>query len=392
MDNYDITLIFPSSPFLLNQAVFPPLGIMYLSAYLKHYGLNVQCLDMGIGHTPDMAKSDTIGISVTTPQRFEAYELATYYRKQGRKVIAGGPHATHMADECVAHGFDTAIKGRGEIPLLERFMSIIGSDWSLFPDRDALPIHDYHYEIDGVPATPIMTSRGCPYSCSFCAKIGDNFQMQSSSAVVMEIEHIHNEYGYEAFMIFDDVFIASKDRLRQIVARIGGKYLFRCFARSNLLDDETCILLKWLGVVEVGIGIESGSDRILKRNMKGTTRTMNTNAVQKLHKHGIRAKAFLIVGLPGETRETVFDTANWIEEAQPDDVDVSVFQPLPGSTIFADPKKWDIEFIYDGRPQWYKGTPGQYVSNVATEELSADKIVAYRDILEEKYKRKELLR
>ena len=125
--------------------------------------------------------------------------------------------------------------------------------------------------------------------------------------------------------------------------------------------------------------------------MKGTTRAQNTKAVKTLHSHGIRAKAFLIVGLPGETRNTVCDTADWIEEAGPDDIDISIFQPLPGSRIFADPKAWDIEFTYNGKAQWYKGTPGQYVSNVSTKELSADAIVAYRDILEQAYKRKELL-
>jgi len=382
----DITLIFPSSPFLLNQAVFPPLGIMYLSAYLKHYGLNVQCLDIGIGHTPDMAEADTIGISVTTPQRLEAFELAKYYRKQGRRTIAGGPHATHMADECLANGFDTVIGGRGEKPLLELLMNIVGSDWTVFPDRDALPIHDYHYAINGVPATPIMTSWSCPYHCSFCAKIDDKFQMKPAEDTVMEIEDIHDRYGFEAFMIFDDVFIASKGRLREIDGMVGGKYLFRCFARSNLIDDETCKLLNRLGVVEVGIGIESGSDKILKKNMKGTTRAQNTKAVKMLHSHGIRAKAFLIIGLPGEDHGTVGDTISWIEEAQPDDIDASVFQPLPGSDIFKDPDKWDIEFTYDGKPQWYKGTPGQYVSNVSTEKLTANDIVQYRDIIEREYK------
>ena len=183
----DITLIFPSSPFLLNPAVFPPLGIMYLSGYLKHYGLKVQCLDIGIGHTPDMAESDTIGISVTTPQRHEAFKLAQYYHKQGRKTIAGGPHATHMADECLANGFDTVVQGRGEKPLLELLRNIVGSDWTIFPDRSALPIRDYHYKINGVPATPIMTSMGCPYSCAYCSKVAHSFDMHPAEATTMEI-------------------------------------------------------------------------------------------------------------------------------------------------------------------------------------------------------------
>ena len=396
----DITLVFPSSPFLLDQAVFPPLGIMYLSAYLKEQGLSVQCLDMGIGHTPDMAESDTIGISITTPQRNEAYALARYYKGQGKCLIAGGPHATHKKNECRGY-FDWVVLGEGEQnihwilsgatskPIPNKKVAI---DDCPYPDRDALPIHDYKYEIDGVPATVIMTSRGCPYSCSFCAKVSDNFRMQSADRTVAEIEHIHKTYGFEAFMVFDDVFIASKKRLRKIAEAVQGKYIFRCFARSNLIDEEVCGLLKKMGVVEIGVGVESGSNKILHRNMKGTTSFMNLQAVDMLHAYDIRVKAFLIVGLPGESPGTVFETASWIKEARPDDVDISIFQPLPGSAIFSDPEAWGIGFKYDGKAQWYKGTPGQYVSNVSTKGLTAAEIVNFRDELETMFKPKELLR
>jgi len=392
----DLTLIFPSSPFLLNAAVFPPLGIMYLSAYLKQQSLHVQCLDLGIGHTPDMAKSDTIGISITTPQREEAFELANRFQGEGKIVIAGGPHATHMSDECFRNGFDVVLQGRGEL-LLHRFLTDISHkpipiDDYPFPDRGALPIRNYHYEIDGIPATPIMTSRSCPFHCSFCAKIDNDFQMQSAERTIAEIEHIHEKYGYEAFMIFDDVFVSSKKRLRILANELNGRYKFRCFARSNLLDDETCALLSQLGVVEVGIGIESGSNDILSRNMKGTTRGQNTNSVKRLHVHNIRAKAFLIVGLPGESENTIMDTADWITEASPDDVDLSVFQPMPGSKIFADPEKWGIKFEYDGKPMWYKGKPGEYEPTSRTEHLSGTEIVMWRDMLEKEFKRPEMLK
>jgi len=398
----DITLIFPSSPFLLNQSVFPPLGILYLSAFLKQFDLKTQCLDMGLGHTPDMVESDVIGISLTSPQRLEAFGLANKFNHMGKQVIAGGPHATHKPQECLGRGFTHVVRGQGETGLMLFLSQILGTNFNVplqidindipFPDRDALPIRDYHYEIEGIPATPIMTTRGCPFHCAFCAKINNDFQIQSAERTIAEIEHVHDKYGYEAFMIFDDVFIASKKRLGRIVDQIGGKYLFRCFARSNLLDDKVCELLSKLGVVEVGIGIESGSNDVLERNMKGTTRKMNTRAVERLHNHGIRAKAFLIVGLPGETNETVVETADWIEEVRPDDIDISIFQPMPGSRIFADPAKWGIKFNYNGQPGWFKGTPGQYEANIETEELNAEEIVAWRDMLELEYKPRELLR
>jgi anaerobic magnesium-protoporphyrin IX monomethyl ester cyclase len=397
----DITLIFPRSPFLLHDAVFPPLGIMYLSAYAKQYGLSVQCLDMGLGHTEDMIESDIVGISFTTPQRMEAFDMAKRLNRAGKQVIAGGPHATHLSQECLQHGFTHVIRGYGERAMVQ-FVSRMAGKAMInppepdindipFPDRDALPIHGYPYEIDGKAATPIMTSRGCCYNCVFCGRITGDFMMQSAGRTIAEIEHIHDKYGFEAFMIYDDIFIASKKRLQEIADALEGRFIFRCFARSNLLDDKVCSLLSKLGVVEVGIGIESGSDEILERSMKGTTRKINTRAVQRLHNHGIRAKAFLIVGLPGETTETIVETAGWIEEAKPDDLDVSVLQPMPGSAIFQDPEKYGLHFSYNGRAGWYKGTPGMY-QGVATDALTAEEIVQWRDLLELEYKPMELLR
>jgi len=378
---------------------------MYLAGYLKEHGLQAQCLDMAI-HKPDMAKADIIGISITTPQRLEAYRLMDYYKKKGKTVIAGGPHATHMPKECKDHGFDYVLGNEAEKslyhflktdeqlrPVSEFNASLLPANAIPFPDRDALPVHDYKYELNGKPATVIMTSRSCPWRCSFCAKINDNFRMQSAQRTVDEILHINKKYGFEAFMIFDDIFIINKKRLAAIIDGIKGRdFVFRCFGRTNLINEDTCRLIKKLGVVEVGLGVESGANEILAKNIKKTTREMNTKAVKLLHKYGIRAKAFLIVGLPGETLGTIEKTSSWIQEAQPDDIDISIFQPLPGSVIFKDPEKWDIQFNYDGKPQWYKGQPGRYGSTVRTKMLSAERIIIHRALLEARYKDQSLLR
>jgi anaerobic magnesium-protoporphyrin IX monomethyl ester cyclase len=410
----DITLVFPNSPFLLNQQVFPPLGILYLSAWLKQSGYKVQCLDMALGAKIEEAKAGVVGVSFTTPQRFEAYSIAKKCKRMGKITIAGGPHPSHLPDECLKNGFDYAVVGEGETALdaLLVFLSEprlrdrirdrvivtqtnqqVRIDKVPFPDREAVDIHAYKYEIDGREATTIMTSRGCPFSCSFCARSIKGCRMQGSERTVQEIMTVFVKYGFRAFMIFDDVFILDKKRTKKIVEFLKpADFIFRCFARSSLIDRQNCELMKDLGVVEVGIGVESGSDEILKRNMKGTTRDMNVAAFKLLHEYGIRPKAFLIVGLPGETEKTVLQTESWIKEAKPYDVDVSIFQPLPGSAIFNDPKRWGISFSYDGKPGWYKGTPGAYETTVNTGSLGPKEIVYWRDFLEGKYKRKELLK
>ena len=399
----DITLIFPSSDFLLNQTMFPPLGILYLAAYLKEKGLNVQCLDMALGHTLDMVESDIVGISLTTPQRESAFKIARELKQQGKLLIAGGPHPTHMEQECLNAGFDYVIKGYGEHKLyniLIKELCLFKSDETEpnatdlpYPDRDALPILKYEQYIDGRQSTPILTARGCNNSCSFCSKISRKLKLQSAERTINEMHHVAEKYGFSAFTIYDDSFTISKKRLTKIVEGIkNDDFRFRCFCRSDLLSDEVCELLAKMGMDTVGIGIESGSDDILKMNMKRSTKDNNTQAIKRLHKHGIKSKAFLIAGLPGETHKTISETIEWIEEASPDDITMSVFQPLPGSHIFNNPKKWNIDFSYNGQPLWYRGKPDEYVSNVRTDELSTQQIVAYRDFIEKKYKPQELLK
>lgn len=402
MDKPHITLIFPDSSFLLDQKMFPPLGILYLAGYLKEKGLKVQCLDIALGHTLDMVESDIVGVSFTTPQRDSAFKIAS--RLKNKVLIAGGPHPTHMEQECLDNGFDHVVKGYGE----HKLYNILINEYKLpmeeiktepratdlpYPDRDALPIHEYVQYIDGRLSTPILTARGCNNSCSFCSKISRKLKLQTAERTINEMHHITETYGFTAFTIYDDSFTISKKRLAKIVDGIkDDDYRFRCFCRSDLLSDKVCELLACMGMDTVGIGIESGSDDILKMNMKRATRDDNTEAIERLHKHGIKAKAFLIAGLPGETHETIWRTMEWIETAKPDDIAMSVFQPLPGSHIFNNPAKWNINFSYNGQPLWYRGKPDEYISNVRTEMLSTDQIVAYRDFIEKKYKPQELLK
>jgi radical SAM superfamily enzyme YgiQ (UPF0313 family) len=232
-----------------------------------------------------------------------------------------------------------------------------------------------------------MTSRGCPHSCAFCAKISKEFRARSAEDVAQEMKDINIIFGYDAFMIFDDVFIVNKKRLTRIRELIEKEnYTIRCFGRADLLDDYVCKELSRMGVVEVGIGIESGSAEILKSVMKQTNPDVNGQAIINLRNHGIRSKAFLIVGLPGESEQTIEETQRWLDRYKPDDMDFSILSPMPGSEIFSDPEHWGIKYSYNGLPLWYKGRPGEYESSVSTNLLSAEQIVSVRNRLEKQYK------
>jgi len=400
----DITLITLPSEFLLNDHVFPPLGILYLSSYLERFEISTECCDLGITHKEDF-NSKIVGISFTTPQRTQAYALMRELNKKGYMTIAGGPHPTHQALECLNAGFHAVFTGYAEHSLLNWLKSddkpkgifesieIVSLDSLPFPNRGKLPIQKYKYSIDGIPATVIITSRGCFAKCSFCARIDKTFKLQSAQRTIDEINMLNRYYGYKAFMIFDDCFASDKKRFKEIVDGVENKgYKFRCFCRSNLITDDRCALMKRMGVVEVGLGVESGSNKILQSNMKGTNVNLNTKAVELLRKHGIRSKTFLIVGLPGESEDTIKDTWNWIETVRPDDLDVSLFQPLPGSDIFNNSDNYDIKFNYNKNSNWFKGTPGKYSTTVCTKEMQSDRLIYWRDKLEETFKKKELLK
>jgi anaerobic magnesium-protoporphyrin IX monomethyl ester cyclase len=406
---YDIVLLTPPSPFLIHDAVFPPLGIMYLSSALKKAGYSVKCLDLGRTDQFEY-DSNVYGLSFTSPQSPEAWKLISSLKALGKTVIVGGPHPTHCPQECLVKGADYVIRGEGELSLVALMNGIVnnygseriidGSELVLddSPDREALPIRDYPYYIMEKTlktyrlATTMMTTRGCPYSCAFCAKIAKNFRMNSADGVIDEISIINEKYGYNAIMIFDDIFVVNRQRLRAIANDMGKKdIIFRCFLRANLVDEEVCHLLTKMGVVEVGMGIESGSDKLLSKSMKGTSVRMNTTAVQLLKKAGIRVKAFLMVGLPGEDEESFRETESWIQWNEPDDIDVSVLQLMPGSKMYNSPESYGLT-VYSRETFWYKGSPNSYHVNIGTEKLSGERIAEMRLYLEENYKKKELLR
>lgn len=278
----------------------------------------------------------------------------------------------------------------------------------LKPGQSVRAVHENH-KIDYVENLPytsdvyclevpgydwFYTNKVLVHNCSFCARLPGKFRMQSAERTIAEINHVRDKYGYDAFMIFDDTFIVSKKRLSKIAEEFRNENLiFRCFGRADVLQNEhICELLKQLNVVEVGIGIESGSETILSRNFKKTTPEINAAALHNLKKNNIRTKAFIIVGLPGETEKTIEETRNWLRKYQPSDVDFSVFQPYPGSQIFNDPERYEVEFSYVDDLSCYKGKPGEYKSSCRTKELTSEQIVKYRDEMENEFKNKEKLK
>jgi radical SAM superfamily enzyme YgiQ (UPF0313 family) len=232
-----------------------------------------------------------------------------------------------------------------------------------------------------------MTSRGCPYRCGFCAKPKGRVRYYSLDRIEREIAYLKDRWGYEALMIFDDIFTVDRLRLRAISSILKNRGIaWRCFVRGDVIERHGQVLVDEMadsGCVEVGIGIESGSNKILRIVRKGETVAVIRKAIAMLRQAGIRVKGLFVVGLPGEDRESLRQTRRFVEDVPLDDADFTLFQPYRGSPIWEDRADYDIAWSDTAASErFYKGRRGEYRSVVRTTSLSETDLEEARDELE----------
>lgn len=391
------------SPFLINPKIFPPLGILYMSSCFKALGAEVSFYDFAgdSGLLPLDIQEDIVCITLTSPQIPVMKEFVN--KLVNKKVILGGCGVESLSsNDPFLEKIQMIVKGEGEL-LADRVLAFANSksDKTIVLQSDALVdvntiplpardfVKDYHYDIDGLPTTTMITSRGCPFSCIFCRDAKKTLRMTKTERVLEEIDQVYNQ-GFKAIMFFDDVFTLQKKRLAYI-----GKYLscrrmpYRAFTHVNFVDVEMCEILRDTGCKEIGVGIESGSDRILNISGKKFNRKKSMEAVATLKREGLRVKTFLMLGLPGENHETIAETKSWVEKMRPHDLDVSIFSPFPGTTLWNNKEHYDINWNGDGSNA-YKGKPGQYATHISTSSLTSEDLIKYRDELEATYKPKSI--
>jgi anaerobic magnesium-protoporphyrin IX monomethyl ester cyclase len=413
-----VGLVYPPSPFLLESRVMPPLGILFVGGYLERAGVDVKVLDLtGVEdwHTelPKLLdwEPDLIGYTGTTPQYPLTRAIREYVRDRlgyfGPQVV-GGIHVTSDPEGVARDGWDSMVVGEGEVSALAlvrdhaarslrpRYESPLVPDLDTLghPARHLLDIRSYRYELDGHPATTTFSQRGCKYRCAFCeSPLNGGFQVRYHTPewVRRDVEACR-DLGFEGVHFFDDELNIDTKRLERVCELLAPLGMtFRGFFVASRSSVELLRTMKRAGFWELLVGFESGDPRVLRNIHKPQTVDIMRTFARQTKEAGMRWKAACIVGLPGESWETIARTDRMLTECKPDDVDFSILQVYPGSPIGRHPDEYralGLDWQIDYSKAWYKSAPGDYqkLVQVRTTALTREELVLARDWLEWRHK------
>lgn len=379
-----VTLIIPPSPFLLDERVFPSLGILKVASSLKKCGHDVNVVDLSgnSNYLNDVEVSvknnnpDIVGITSTTPQFPYTINVSKVLRNKfpSLKQILGGAHSTLVHSsmkkkqpraeknwKSITDNFDIVVCGDGEnaihLALTPDSLSVIDADnassplfltnksfdETSFPARELIDLNTYHYYMNGKRTTSIVGQLGCPFACGFCS--GRNspmlrkIRLRTAESIADEIMNIHSAYGYEGFMFYDDELNLSQSMITLMKKLIefrnkGYDFKYRGCIKSQLLTDEQAMYMADAGFSEVLVGFESGNDRILTNINKKATKQDNERCIELLRKYKIKPKFLMSIGHPGESDETCQDTHDWLLTMNPEYFDVTIITTHPGSFYY----------------------------------------------------------
>ena len=404
-----VNLIIPPSPWLISDTDIPFLGILYLSSYLKERGYNVTVTDLaGVdlkNWTP--TKYDIYGITGTSAHFPQMRDISYIINKKypNAVIVAGGPHATLAPFHLLKNSaVDICIQGPGEA----RFESLLRTGksdgvirWdettpgalmitprdleseryvmSALPDYEAidfkkyLPSQTYKYLLGVVNEATIFTTLGCPFRCNFCAqhKMRDKTRHIPISDVERNISHLRNKYKVKLFYISDDTFGFEKSRFSDLCNMFKRKnIIWHCLLRADLAQKERLEIMRDSGCIGIVYGFETGSDKILKLMNKGVTGKQNYEAAELTHKLGMKVRGQMVVGFPGETDRTIFDTRIFIANSPVDHWGIHTFQPYPGSDVWENPEKYKIKIDKNTDfSDWHTiGKPGEKVGSLKVQK------------------------
>ncbi len=352
------------------QTSLPPLGLGYLVSSLRSkFGndlIDYKIIDRDVSKEIARFKPDIVGITSVSQNYNYAIKYAKMAKKNKIPVLIGGTHITVLPNT-LTKDMDIAVIGEGEEAIKEIFSLFL--EKRKFEKKNLAGIKGIAFwdgkrinqtkkrppiaKMDSIPnpardlmkiekCTHVFSSRGCPYRCIFCAssRFWNSTRFFSARYVVDEVKYLYNTYGVREIDFWDDLFIVSKPRIKEIVRllkeeKLLGKISFSCAVRSNLIDESMVKLLKRLNVKGISMGLESGTPRILNY-LKGDTINIKDHmrAIRIFKKHGIEPSASFIIGSPSETREEIMQTYKFIKDSKLRGFGIYVLTPFPGTPIW----------------------------------------------------------
>lgn len=340
-----------------NQYTKPPLGLMSIGTVCKQAGHQVSLLDMNID--TDLKKAvdgaDIVGITAMTPYIYEAMAIAAEIKTLNIPVIIGGVHATLFPQSVYLTGlFSSVIAGEGEDSALElladlqsgeikpiyrnnpsHYVDIPAIDYSLIGINAYRPRYPHAKQL---PWTSAQTSRGCPYSCSFCTNIfGHKYRAMKPLQVALMLKGLCSDYGIKDITFYDDEFTMDRNRvivLCEMITALKLDLTWTCEARVDMVDAELLATMKQAGCRLIYYGIESGNQHILDKLDKHIDLSRVRQVIKATICSGIEAAGYFMLGCPGETKGTMKQTVDFAQEIGLDHAQFSICSPMPGSKLF----------------------------------------------------------
>jgi anaerobic magnesium-protoporphyrin IX monomethyl ester cyclase len=377
----------------------PQIGIASLTAVTTREGLETAVIDahaLGMTHDELVAwilsrRPAIVGLTGYTSSVESAARVAALVKEAipGVVTVVGGPHVTALPEQTMAAlpAFDYGLIGEAERSAPPLFRAILeGDDPGLVPgvarrdggaitvneraalidDLDTLPFPAFEL-LPGFPrayrppvlhspkgrAITLVTSRGCPYRCTFCdrALFGNRYRFHGVPYIVEMIRRYREAHGIDHFIFYDDNFTANRAHLTELceaIARLPFRITFSCDARADHVDARMLALMKRAGAWMISYGIETANPELLKLLDKSLSLEQAARAIRLTSEAGIITKGLFMIGVPRETEQTIERTKEFIKELPFDLINLSKFTPYPGSAIYRDiarygrfEKRWD---------------------------------------------------
>jgi len=364
--------------------IMPPLGLASISAYLEREDFTADIVDCYAHPDSDQKIRDYmeqhqpawIGFSCTTSSFLDAVRLTQLAKEISPEVrsVFGGPHVSALREQLLRDysDVDILVVGEGE-ETLQQLMShgfknaatvagiVLRNDSGTpvfngyrregieldslpfpayeklegFPEIYKLPIFNY----PKAPSTSCISSRGCPYACSYCDRsvFQRSFRFNSAKYLYRHVTYLHDRFGIRHINFYDDQFTFHRDRVEdfcQLMIETPLDMTFNCAVRAEHIDGELLALMKSAGCWMVSLGIETGDENLLAQHRQNADLNMLATKIRMIKAAGIRTKGLLMMGLPGETEKSIQLSMDYVFSLPIDDFNLSKFTPFPGSPIY----------------------------------------------------------